>query len=205
MWRLQRTENTQQPQRSARLEGSWPLLCASRYGGPGGACTAQGEGGPEDTLPTPGVPEPRLQKKEDVRPATSRPVLTGRSFYFYIHTSRSFSCPQEKLTEKKGGLGLLPGPGGSWAASLSWCCSPDRPIPRGTLSCRAAWGHPSWPGPCRLGDSGMLQELALCPEAGHSRGSGEAAAHSSGVSHLRPPLTPSVILPAPSAMPLTSE
>ena len=60
------------------------------------------------TLPTPGVPEPCLQKKEDVRPATSRPILTGWSFYFYMHSSRSFSCPQEKLTEKKGGPGVAP-------------------------------------------------------------------------------------------------
>lgn len=195
-WRLQFTETTQQPQRSARPEASWPLPCASRYGGPGGARAAQGEGVPAGTLPTPGVPGPRLQK-EDVRPATSRPVLTGWSFYFYIHTSRFFSCPQEKLTEK-GGLGSLPGAGGSQAVSLSWRCSLDRAIPRGTLPCRAAWGHPSWPGPCRLGDSRMLQELALCPEAGHSRGSGAAAAHLSGVSGLRPPLTPRLILPAPS-------
>lgn len=155
------------------------------------------------TLPTPGVPGPRLQK-EDVRLATSRPVLTGWSFYFYIHTSRFFSCPQEKLTEK-GGLGSLPGAGGSQAVSLSWRCSWDRAIPRGTLPCRAAWGHPSWPGPRRLGDSRMLQELALCPEAGHSRGLAQPLPTRLGgpaYALLSPP--DSSFQPHP-AMPLTSE
>ena len=56
----------------------------------------KGWGGPAGTLPTPGVPEPCLQRKQDVRLDTSRPVLTGWSFYFYIHTSRLFSYSREK-------------------------------------------------------------------------------------------------------------
>lgn len=89
--------------------------------------------------------------------------------------------------------------GGSRAASMSWCCSPDRAVPRGTPPCGAAWGTPllAW-----ASQAGGLRDAAvtgLVPRAGHSTGSGAAAAHSSGVSRLHPPLTPRLILPAPSS------
>ena len=129
----------------------------------------KGWGGPAGTLPTPGVPEPCLQRKQDVRLDTSRPVLTGWSFYFYIHTSRLFSCSREKLTEK-GGPGVAPWGGRQPAASVSWHCSQDRAVSRGTAPCGGAWGTP---GLAWASQAGGLRDAAgtgLVPRGATRRG-----------------------------------
>ena len=192
-WRLQCTEATQHPQQCACPEASWPLPCASRYGGPRGAHESQGEGGPAGTLPTPGVPEPRLQRKPDVRLDTSRPVLTGWSFYSYIHTSRFFSCSREKLMEK-GGPAVAP-----WGGSVHVLVllsgqsrlQRDSALQAGLGDTSPGLGLAGW------GTQGCCRNWPRA-QRGHSTGSGAAAAHSSGVSRLHAPLTPRLTLPAPS-------
>lgn len=100
--------------------------------------------------------------------------------------------------DREGGPGVAPWGGRQPGSVPVLALFSGQSHPQRDSALQGGLGHPSWPGPCRLGDSRMLQELALCPEAGHSRGSGAAAAHLSGVSGLRPPLTPRLILPAPS-------
>lgn len=87
---------------SARPEDLWPRTCASRGWGPRRHPGSRRGGRPGGRSSQAGRAEPNLQKKEDVRPANSSPAPTGCSVYFYIPTSRFFSCSQEKLMELHG-------------------------------------------------------------------------------------------------------
>lgn len=124
------------------------------------------------------MPKPSLRKTEDMRPADSRPAPTGWSFYFYIHTSRFFSCSRKRPVELHGASGfsqepeaagqhLCPQRAGAGSRSLDGdvkCTAPTH-IPKGDSLLQRVLGMPvcqEHAGPS--GDPGILEKLASSPE-----------------------------------------